>query len=686
MVRKSVRFCLLLIVTTIWLTQCSWWHPTPKPVPGVLLQTLNFGPRESVTYMQGSPVRQMWTDERGQPERIVYFNLNRQKIRMDLFVQPNYNLIHQQIFSFPDSQLIWSVQTTSEDERVISRDWNDTNGRSLGEETYAYSPSGELTEETMKNAEGKILRRQTHSSSEWQALTYDLDGHARTYVVHTSAPFYWFYNLTPAGKIKRTELRTRDDLVIWRAEMTIPAPQKDLLKLYTGTGQLILQTERKNSAGIFLTRDSIPKVQSSIWSDGSLFNMEYLSLSDSNAVETWRTTAGNLLVRKRQINSRTEIPIEDIFYFSTAPQHPMVWYAYNSDGNLRRITNYTQTGDIGWTQEFERSPDGLRINSTLVNGQDDRHETQWYQYSSDGQLIATEHRGPFGKFVGSTQYFSDGPLPLTRERYAKSEVTKDITCLPSGDTLYWATYKNLDVIWLGMYYDSKGRLTAQKRLTPDEIFGQTIYFAPDGRRTSEEFLRKDGSVFQRKRYFDRLSQIRIRESFGLDGELTGVDSIYLRPDGQVRQIVSRDELGMLKMAERYRFENDKVISSERLNRAGTIMTQSVFHYDSLGHPETTEVSDSTGQLISRTHFAYDKAGQNIGEQIQNATGEIIEEHRFQYDAQGQLFREQVLQEGQLMETIEYQYLPAYKLRVANHFSADGELGRSEIEDFPRVTF
>lgn len=674
---------------TLVLMQCAWWNIAPKADPTRPLQTLNFTPTEKVTYTHGVPVRQVWTDDRGRTERIVYFDLNGHKTRVDLFTQPNLELVRQQVFSLPDSQLIWTVQTVTEDSEVQSREWTDGREQSLGKETYTYNAAGKLVEKQLSDPAGKILLREMadpNNPEESQTIGYDDQGRWRTFSIKNGGPFWWYYDLTKAGKIRNTELRTRDDLVIWRTVGTHPKPTLEFLKIYSGTGQFILQTERQKAGSIFLTQDSIPKMSGSIWQDQSVFKIDRQTLTDSTTLQIWHIVETNMIVRKQQTHNRTRLPIEDIFYYATAPQHPMAWYRYDFVGNLRQITNYGTDGSIVWVQFFERAPSGELIKSTLNNGQGDRHETIWYHYSPAGILNCTERQGPFGKLVVSTQFFSDGPFKLIRERNGKNEIVKDLTLQLSGDTLRWAKYKNLGVIWLGMYYDATGQLTAQKRLTPDEFFGQTIYFAPDGRRTREEYLRKDGSVFQRKRYFDRLSNIRVRESFSPEGELNSVDSVYLTPAGQISQTVSRDEFGKITMSEKYHYQNGKILTSQRLDRDGTILTQSLFRYDSLGILQSTEVSDSTSQIISRTLFTYDNTGQNIVERIQNAAGEIVEEHRFQYNNQGQLFREQVLQEGQVVETIEYQYLPDYKLRVANHYSPDGELGRSEIEDFPRVAF
>jgi len=679
------------IVFSIALTQCAWWwHRAPQANPDLILETLNLTPTELVTYTHGIPIRQVWNDDRGRPERVIYFDLSGHKTRIDHYMQPNLELTRQQIFSLPDSQIIWTVQTVTENQQVQTRDWTDAREQSLGKESCTYNASGMLTEKLLLGGSGKILRRQMtdpNDSEETQTIGYDDQERWQTFTSgKKGSRFYWYYNLTATGKIRKTELRTHDDLVIWRAVATHLKPNRELLKIYSGTGQFILQTERENAGGIFLTQDSIPTITGGIWQDRSIFNMDRQALTDSTTLQTWQTVATNMIVRKQQIHNRTELPIEDIFYNANAPQQLLAWYQYDYMGNLAQITNYSTDGSIGWVQLLERTPAGQMVKSTLNNGQGDRHETTWYHYTPEGILNLMEHQGPFGNATGSEQIFSDGPFQLIRERNGKSEIVKDLTMRLTGDTLRWATYKNLGVIWLGMYYDAKGQLTAQKRLTPDEFFGQTIYFDPDGRRIKEEFLRKDGSVFQRKRYFSRQSKIRVRESFSPEGALTGVDSVYLNAAGQISRLISRDEFGKITIAEKTYYENGKASNSQRLDGRGTILTQTSFQYDSLGNAQTTEVSDSTGQIISRTHFAYDNTGQNISEQIQNAAGVIVEEHRFQYDTQGRLFREQVLQDGQLVETIEYEYLPDYKLRVANHFAPGGELGRSEIEDFPPVAF
>lgn len=681
---KSIFNSAVLIIL---LTQCSWWHPSAKPDSDQLWQTLPVPPNETISYIRGEPVRQVLWDERGNPKQVIYRDLAGNAVRIDHFYQPNAERLVQDIMSMPDSQLIWRVTSQLEEGQVVERQWYDAQNTPLGRESNAFDTAGNLLLSQLYSSEDTLLRirdRRSRSQDDWYVQQFDAKGQWRSYEVHSQEPLFRKYFLTQSGTIQRGDVRTADDQLIWYYTESPSVDGRVLVKIYSGTGQLLLQTQRPRIGYVVFTKDSIPKPISSIWSDGSVFNLQREALTDSTELLTWRIQEGNLLLRKQQNNHRTHMPLEDIFFYSSGPRQPMVWYLYDKAGRVRRMTTYTTEGDIAWILNFERNASGQAIESALYNGQKELHEITTYHYALDGSLVLAERRGPFGKLKSSAQYFADAPVELLRERNARGIIAQDVTRSVSGDTLRFATYEKLDFIWVGMYYDGNGRLTAQKRLTPDELSGQTVYFNPEGFRIAEEYLGKGGTVFQRIRYFEAGSPFRIRENFSRDGELVSRDSLYLRPDGGVLKMISRNEFGEMRFSEQYAYHQDTLRQKIRRNAKNAVMTRTFFHYDSLGNLAAATMQDSTGGGLGETRHRYDNAGRLIREEMLDPKGMVLEDHRYHYNPQGQLYREQILQGEQLIETVEYNYLPKYTLRVAVHYAPDGSMIRREIEDISQT--
>ncbi|MCF7796789.1 MAG: hypothetical protein K9N11_01055 [Lentisphaeria bacterium] len=672
---------------SIALTQCSWWHPSAKPDSDQLWQTLPVLPDETISYIRGEPVRQVLWDERGNPKQVIYRDLAGNAVRIDHFYHPNAERLVQDIMSMPDSQLVWRVASRLEEGQVVERQWYNAQNKLLGRESLSYDAGGNLLTSQRYSPEDTLLRirnRPSRSEYDWYMKYFDAKGEWRSYEVHSQEPFFRKYFLTKSGTIQRGEVRTEGDQPLWYYTESPPESGRVFVKIYSGTGQLLLQTQRPKTGYVVLTKDSIPQPISSIWSDGSVFHLERQALTDSTQLLTWRVLEGNLLLRKQQFNQRTNLPVEDIFYYSSGPRHPMVWYLFNQSGRIRRITSYTPGGEIAWVLQFDRDSTGQAIQSTLYNGQNELHETITYHHTLEGHLMLSEHRGPFGKLKASTQYFADAPVELLRERDSRGIIAQDVTRSLAGDTLRRATYEKLDFIWVGMFYDGNGRLTAQKRLTPDELSGQTVYFDLSGRRMAEEYLGKGGTVFQRVRYFESGSPFQVRENFSRDGELVGQDSLYLRPDGEALKMISRDEFGKIRYSEWYEYQRDTLRQKVRRNSKNAVMTRTLFQYDSLGNLVATTMQDSAGGGLGETRRRYDDTGRLIREQMLDPTGTLLEDHRYHYNPQGQLYREQILQEEQLIETVEYNYLPKYTLRVAVHYAPDGSMIRREIEDISQA--
>lgn len=604
-------------------------------------------------------------------------------MRTDHFFRANRELLRQHIMSMPDSQLIWRTESRLAEDQVAERLWYDAQNKLLGREVNTYDAVGNLKLSRLTSPDEiplRIWERSSPDLSDWSVKNFDQKGVWRVYEVHSRDPFYRRYFLSAAGEIQRGEVRTAEDRLIWYYTESAPVEGAVLVKIYSGTGQLLLQTQRPKKGYIILTPDSIPRQIASIWSDGGLFQLEQQALTDSTRLLTWRTVEGDLVLRKRQFNQRTNLPVEEIFFYSTGPRQPMVWYLFDDNGRVRQITSYSPDGSAVWILNFERDPDGRALVATLQNSENEVHETTLYHYTVDGELAFVERRGPFGKLKGSTQYFTDAPVELIRERNAMGTISQDVTRNLVGDTLRRATYRKLDFIWVGMYYDDQGRLTAQKRLTPDELSGQTVYFNSEGRRIAEEYLGKGEAVFQRVRYIDSPRPLRLRENFSRDGELVNLDSVYLRADGQELRMISRDEFGKVRVSEQYEYEQDTLRVKVRRNAKNAIMTKTFFHYDSVGNLAATVIEDTTGGWLGGTRLRYDNHGRLIREQMLGMAKEVLEDHRYHYNSQGQLYREQILQQEALIETVEYTYLPDYALRVAVHYSPAGDVIRREIED------
>ncbi len=677
--RRLNPFTALIL---IFLSGCAGWHPATKPDPKLLFQALPVTDQELITYYQGHPILQTIRNEADQPVLTEYQSMTNQPLRLDRFQHPNPDLTRQEVMGLPDSQRIWSLQIQRAGERIISRDWYDNEEKLLGRETFTYDPGGLLMERRLISSSKTVLRiksRNPLNTRQWMTNLFDQAGKWTGFRVTANEPFYWHYYLTPAGYIQRVELRTREDQRIWRAEYQPKTRDGDLVSIFSGTGQLILQTRHAKSGRVLFIRDSLPRLVGSLWNDGSLFNLERSTLTDSTELLVWHAVKNNVLVRRQQVNLRTGLPIEDIFYYSTGPQHPIVWYVYDYRGFLRRSTNYAPDGMIAWVRDYDRTPTGQLIRTRLTNGQGELHETVWYHYAPGGALVFQEHQGPFGKITGSTQYFSDSPQPLIRLRDAAGKIVKDITTLPSGDTLRWAKYIDLDFIWVGLYYDQQDHLISERRVAPDETYGQTLHFDARGRRTYEEFFRKDGSIFEIIRHHEP-EGFRLRETYSPGGQLLTLDSTYVRPDGQSRRAVALNEFGRVETLDLYTYKDSIRIKGQRLNGAGKMVSATTFERDSLGQLKAIAVYDSSHTLMNETRFQYDLKGRKLGERVIGKDGQVIEEHRFQYSLDGKLYRQQVLQSGGLVESVEYKYLRDLALRVVSYYTSEGELARREIED------
>lgn len=160
-----------------------------------------------------------------------------------------------------------------------------------------------------------------------------------------------------------------------------------------------------------------------------------------------------------------------------------------------------------------------------------------------------------------------------------------------------------------------------------------IFFSESGRKTEEDYLRKDGGL-------------RYKSLFFYDKKGNKVEEKAYKPDGKL-------------WYNKYSvFDNNGKIIAEKLFKGDSLVNKWVYKYDTKGNKIDEERYLSDEQHLSiRVTYQYDEKGNKIEETMYNREGGLIVKWISKYNIHGMQIEEKYLNAAGVIEATEsYQYV------------------------------
>ncbi len=655
---------------------------------------------EIVYYKNGRPALLRLFDATGLLQTISYLGRDGHTLRTDSLVYADSELIGGYYFSEPGHRLVLRFLSYKQQGQLSQRSWFGEANELLGREFFLFDRKGHRRMRMIFDGNDSLLYTESYrpGSDELELKnTYNIKGQLVGQVLYEPHKAPYEYTFSPEGSVKRISELYPGGNPVWTSDLLYNS-QGDMERsnfsvdgrfLFTHLGdvELFQQSVRtwKHPASpsqiqhIYKYNYQTPFVEEISRGQGNKKMVEY-RLPKSGAVF------------KRTVLGADGQVLQDSIFSSRYGFHPVSVRKFDKDGFVAEEFSYDQAGSPKWLHTWYRDDHDRVIREEIAALPDTFAAAVTRFYDTFGLPAFSESFSSPDSFDGTWVFYHGGGINRTLYYNSRSELDESWLFRPGGDTTMHSTFTTIDYIRVESKYGLHDTLLAQHRFTDDGLLNWDLLFDGNQNLVEEVYRKKDGSIYREVDYdhvnrnitnttYAPLGLDDIPGSADLRGELTSRVLTRLNEAGQTIQIVSYNSSLETEWEKRNAYRGGKLLKSAQLDPEGKPIIISNYTHNDQGQVLTEKALDKHGDLIHTVENQYNDKQQLIWKTFSATQSGVVTANRYYYDEDNRLQRDEIIQDKHFIEAVEYEYYPEYFLRVATHFTPEGDVIRKEVENY-----
>lgn len=655
---------------------------------------------EIVYYKNGRPALERFYDETDLLKTITYMGRNGEPLRVDSLVYAGEELIGGYYFSEPEHELQLRFLSYKQQGQLSQRSWFGSKNELLSREFFLFDRNGNRRMKMVFDGNDSLLYTESYrrGTDELQIKnTYNVFGKLVDQTIYESGKPPYEYEFTPEGRVTRISQLYPGGTPVWSSDL-----------LYNSMGVIERSNFSVDGRFLFSHLGDIELFQQSLrsWkhpaSPNQIQRFTMINHRDPFVEEIGIDASGTRIIEyrlprsgavfKRSLIDEGDLLIRDSIFSSQSESHPISVRQFDDKGLIANETTYDLSGAPKWFHKWFRD-DHDRVIREEVSALPDTFAAAVSRfYDTFSRPAFSERFSSPDTFDGTWVFYHGGGVNKTL--FYNNQFTLDNKWLirPGGDTTNYSTFMNIDYIRVESKYGLHDTLLSQHRFTDDGILSWEIFFDSDKRIMQEIHRKRDGSVYREVGY-DHESQSITSTTYaplGVSGgtpvdhergELTSRVVTKLNPRGKSIQIVSYNSSGEREWEKRHAYRGGKLLKSAQLDPEGKPVFISEYTHNEKGQTLIETAVDKFGELVHTVENQYDEDDQLIWTTFSSPMSGVNNANRLYYDDQLRLQRDEIIEDKRFIEAVEYEYYPEYHLRLATHYTPEGEIIRKEVENY-----
>ena len=655
---------------------------------------------EIVYYKNGRPALERFFDENGFLINISYLGRDGQPLRTDSLVYANEELIGGYYFSEPDHQLQLRFLSYKQQGQLSQRSWFGKLDELLSREFFLFDRYGQRRMRMIFDGDDSLLYTESFrpGSDELELQnTYTVSGHLAHQTIYEPGQAPYRYDFYPTGEVMRISELYADGNPAWSADLFYNS--RGVLKrsdfsveghfLFTHLGDLELFQQSLRSWKHPASPSQIQHIFK--FSHRNPF-VEELSNEDpdSKIIEYRLPESG--AVFKRSLLGEHDLPRLDSIFASRDGGHPVSVRQFNQQGLIADEVTYDQAGNPRWLHTWYRDNQDRVIREEVAALPDTFVAAVTRYYDTFSLPAYSERFSSPDSFDGTWVFYHGGGINKTLFYDNQFDLNASWLLRPGGDTTRHSTFRTIDYIRVESKYGLHDTLLSQHRFTEDGLLSWELFFDADKRIDREVYRKRDGSIYREVTYdhTNRSIASTTYAPLALDtgvstekskGELTSRVVSKLNEQGKTIQIISYNSSGEIDWEKRNAYRGGKLLKSAQLDPQGKPVFITSYTHNDQGQVLTETALDKNGDLVHTIENQYNDENQLIWKTFTSTLSGTASANRLYYDELNRLHRDEIIENKRFVEAVEYEYFPDYYLRLATHYTSEGDIIRKEIENY-----
>lgn len=655
---------------------------------------------EVVYYKNGRPALKRLFDEQGLLQTIHYLGRNGAPLRMDSLVYAGEELIGAYYFSEPDHRLTLRFLSYQQQGQLSQRTWFGDGNELLAREFFLFDRNGLRRMRMIFDENDSLLfsERFQHGSDELELQnTYSISGQLVRQTVYDPGRSPYEYVFNRSGKISKISALYPDGKPIWTSDLIYNSNHFiersnfsiENRFLFTHLGDVELFEQSLRSWRHPASPGQIERIVK--FNHRDPFVEEVSSTTDGLKRVEYRLPRSGAVFKRSTFNKDNQ-PLADSLFSSRGSLQPVAVRTFTDDGLIDREITHNQFGEPRWLHTWFRDDQSRVIREELSALPDTFTAAINRFYDAFGQPAFSERFASPDSFDGTWVFYHGGGINQTLFYNDQSEITDSWLIRPGGDTVRHSLYKSIDYFRVESKLGLYDTLHSQLRFTNDGLLNWELFFDAQGRLTQEVHRKKDGSIYREVSYdhTERRIESSTYAPVGLSentsgqlirGEQTSRLTTRINAQGETTQIISYNSSGETAWEKRHAFRGGKLLKSAQLDADGKPVFISTYTHNEKGQVLTETALDRDGELIHSTENQYNELDQLIWRSFSSNAKATTSANRYYYDDLGRLQRDEIIEAKRFIEAVEYEYYPEYFLRLATHYTPEGDILRKEVENY-----
>ncbi len=654
---------------------------------------------EIVYYKNGRPALERFFNESGLLTGINYLGRNGLPLRTDSLVYAEDELIGGYYYSEPGHKLQLRFLSYKQQGQLSQRSWYGTMDELLSREFFLFDRHGHRRMRMIFDGNDSLLYTESfrRGSDELELQnTYSVLGHLVNQTIYEAGKPPYRYDFDLSGTVTRiselypggnpvwsSDLHYNSKGVIERSNFSV-----DGRYLFTHLGDIELFQQKHRSwkhpaspnqiQHIFKFNHQSPFVEE-IADDASNYRIIEYSLPRSGAVF------------KRSLVDSDNRLIQDSIYSSQEGFHPISVRMFDDEGFIIDETISDMSGKPKWLHKWFRD-DKQRVIREEISALPDTFTAAVSRfYDSFSSPAFSERFTSPDSFDGTWVFYHGGGINKTLFYDNQFDLSESWLLRPGGDTTRHSTFETIDYIRVESKFGLQDTLLSQLRFTEDGLLNWELFFDAEKRLQKEIHRKKDGSIYRDVAY-DHANQnitsttyapvdVAVSEPGQARGDLTSRMVSKLNEQGKNIQVISYNSSGETDWEKRNAYRGGKLLKSAQLDPQGKPVFISSYTHNDKGQVLTETALDKNGDLVHTIENQYNEDHQVMWRTFSSTLSGVSRANRLYYDEMGRLQRDEIIEEKRFIEAVEYEYFLEFLLRMATHYTPEGEIIRKEVENY-----
>jgi hypothetical protein len=384
--------------------------------------------------------------------------------------------------------------------------------------------------------------------------------------------------------------------------------------------------------------------------------------------------------------------LRDSIYSNQNGFFPAAVRQFNHEGLISDEVTYDLDGKAKWLHTWFRDDQDRVIREELSALPDTFTSAVSRFYDTFNLPAFTESFSSPDSFDGTWVFYHGGGINKTLFYNNQFDLNESWLLRPGGDTTGHSTFERVDYIRVESKYGLHDTLLSQHRFTNDGLLSWELFFDTEKRIDKEVHSKKDGSIYREVTY-DHLNRSITSTTYApigfgdstsagqFKGDLTSRVVSKLNGQGKSIQIISYNSSGETDWEKRNAYRGGKLLKSAQLDPGGKPVFISNYTHNDEGQVLTETALDKNGDLVHTIENQYNDENQLIWKTFASTLSGTASANRYYYDELNRLQRDEIITDSRFIEAVEYEYFSEYYLRMATHYSPEGDIIRKEVENY-----